>query len=90
MQRLVTLARQKLPGGSRRLFDELLGDSELDDEQIAMLQNAVRDSGAVEQVERIIAHNVGVATAALVDAPLTRSARDQLGALADAVTRRES
>jgi len=87
---LVTLARQKLPGGSRRLFDELLGDSELDDEQIAMLQNAVRDSGAVEQVERIIAHNVGVATAALVDAPLTRSARDQLGALADAVTRRES
>jgi len=55
-----------------------------------MLQNAVRDSGAVEQVEKIIAHNVRVATAALSDAPLTRSARDQLSELADAVTRRES
>ncbi|MDP9027840.1 MAG: polyprenyl synthetase family protein [Actinomycetota bacterium] len=87
---LVTLARQKLPGGSGRLFDELLGEDDLDDQQIRMLQNAVRDSGAVEQVEKIIAHNVGIATAALTDAPLTRSARDQLGALADAVTRRES
>lgn len=87
---LVTLARQKLPGGSGRLFDELLGDDDLTDQQIGMLQNAVRDSGAVEQVEKIIAHNVGVATAALANAPLTRSARDQLGALADAVTRRDS
>lgn len=87
---LVTLARQKLPGGSGRLFDELLGDDDLDEQQIRMLQNAVRDSGAVEQVEKIIAHNVSVATAALTDAPLTRSARDQLSELADAVTRRES
>ncbi len=87
---LVALTRQKLQGGIGRLFDELLGDDDLDEQQIAMLQNAVRDSGAVEQVERIIAHNVGVAMAALADAPLTRSARDELGALADAVTRRES
>lgn len=87
---LVTLARQKLPGGAGRLFDELLGDDELDDQQIGMLQNAVRDSGAVEQVEKIIAHNVSVALTALADAPLTRSARDQLGELADAVTKRTS
>ena len=87
---LVTLARQKLPASAARLFDELLGDDDLDDQQILMLQRAVRDSGAVEQVERIIAHNVSTATAALVDAPLARSARDELGALADAVTRRES
>jgi geranylgeranyl diphosphate synthase type I len=87
---LVALTRQKLQGGIGRLFDELLGDDDLDEQQIGMLQNAVRDSGAVEQVERIIAHNVGVAMTALADAPLTRSAREQLGALADAVTRRES
>ncbi len=87
---LVTLARQKLPTSAARLFDELLGDDGLDEQQIAMLQTAVRDSGAVEQVERIIAHNVGVATAALADAPIARSARDELGALADAVTARES
>jgi geranylgeranyl diphosphate synthase type I len=87
---LVTLARQKLPAGAGRLFDELLGDTELDDQQIAMLQTAVRDSGAVEQVEKIIAHNVGVAMTALAEAPLARSARDELGSLADTVTRRTS
>jgi geranylgeranyl diphosphate synthase type I len=87
---LVTLARQKLPASAARLFDELLGDDTLDDQQIAVLQTAVRDSGAVEQVERIIAHNVTTATAALVDAPLARSARDELAALADTVSARES
>jgi geranylgeranyl diphosphate synthase type I len=87
---LITLARQKLPPSATHLIDELLGDDDLDEQQIAMLQRAVRDSGAVEQVERIIAHNVGVATAALADAPLARSARDELGALADAVTKRDS
>lgn len=87
---LVTLARQKLPGSAARLFDELLGDRSLDAEQIAMLQTAVRDSGAVEHVERIIAHQLDQARAALEAAPLARSARDELTALADAVTRRES
>ena len=75
---LVTLARQKLPASAARLFDELLGDDDLDEQQIGMLQTAVRDSGAVEQVERIIAHNVATATAAIADAPLARSARDEL------------
>jgi geranylgeranyl diphosphate synthase type I len=87
---LVTLARQKLPASAAGLFDELLGDDGLDDQQIGMLQTAVRDSGAVEQVERIIAHNVATATAALADAPIARSARDELGALAEAVTQRAS
>jgi len=87
---LVTLARQKLPASAARLFDELLGDDSLDEQQIGMLQTAVRDSGAVEQVERIIAHNVETATAALAHAPIARSARDELGALAQAVTRRAS
>jgi len=87
---LVTLARQKLPPTAARLFDELLGDRTLDADQIAMLQTAVRDSGAVDHVERAIAHQLEQARAALADAPLARSARDELTALADAVTRRES
>ncbi|MES1211922.1 MAG: polyprenyl synthetase family protein [Leifsonia sp.] len=87
---LVTLARQKLPASAARLFDELLGDGDLDEQQVAVLQTAVRDSGAVEQVERLIEHNVEAATAALVDAPLARSARDELAALAETVTARES
>jgi geranylgeranyl diphosphate synthase type I len=87
---LVTLARQKLPGSAPRLVDELLGDPALDAEQIGMLQAAIRESGAVEQLEKIIAHNVEVALAALQNAPLARSARDELTTLADTVTRRQS
>ena len=55
-----------------------------------MLHAAIRESGAVDQVEKIIAHNVEVALAALQNAPLARSARDELTTLADTVTRRQS
>lgn len=85
---LVTLVRQKLPASAARVFDELLGDRTLDADQIAMLQTAVRDSGAVEHVERAIAHHLAQARAALADAPIARSARDELTALADAATTR--
>lgn len=87
---LVTLTRQKLPASAARVFDELLGDRGLDAEQIAMLQTAVRDSGAVEHVERVIEHQLGLARAALAEAPLARSAREELLGLADAVTNRSS
>lgn len=87
---LVTLARQKLPASAARLFDELLGDRTLEPSQIAMLQTAIRDSGAVDHVERAIAHQLERARTALADAPLARDARDELTALADAVTRRTS
>lgn len=85
---LVTLVRQKLPASAARLFDELVGDRSLDAEQIAMLQTAVRDSGAVDQVERAIAAHLARARAALADAPLARSARDELAALAEAAAQR--
>lgn len=85
---LIALARTKLPNHSKRLLDELLGDSELDGQQIAILQTAIRDSGAVEHTERIIDHNVGLAKAALQDAPLSSTARSELLALADTVSKR--
>jgi geranylgeranyl diphosphate synthase type I len=87
---LIALARQSLPGSASRLLDELLGDPALDAGQIAMLQASIRDSGAVDQVERIIARNVQVATGALQQAPIARSAQDELMRLADTVTRRQS
>jgi geranylgeranyl diphosphate synthase type I len=87
---LVTLARQKLPASAARLFDELLGDRTLDADQVAVLQNAVRDSGAVDHVERAITHHLTQARTALAGAPIARSARDELTALADAVTTRTS
>jgi geranylgeranyl diphosphate synthase type I len=87
---LIALARQLLPGSASRLLDELLGDPALDTGQIAMLQASIRDSGAVDQVERIIARNVQIATEALSQAPIGRSAREELTALADTVTRRQA
>ena len=62
----------------------------LSNEQVLMLQAAIRESGAVEHVERIIQHNVGLATAALQSAPITASAREQLIQLADTVIKRSA
>ncbi|MGN6272998.1 MAG: polyprenyl synthetase family protein [Protaetiibacter sp.] len=87
---LIGLARQKMPPTAVRVLDELLGDPALDDAQIRMLQNTMRDSGAADQVERIIAHNVRVAREALEGAALSASARAELSELADRVTRREA
>jgi geranylgeranyl diphosphate synthase, type I len=87
---LIGIARRALPAGTVRLFDELLGDPQLDGEQISMLRSALTESGAVAQVERIIDRNVDEATAALVEAPLSRTARDQLTTLAGTVARRSA
>ena len=87
---LVGLARQKMPPTAVRVLDELLGDPGLDDAQVRMLQNTVRDSGAVDQVERIIVHNVRVAREALDEAPLSSSAKAALTELAERVTRRDA
>jgi geranylgeranyl diphosphate synthase type I len=53
-----------------------------------MLQATIRDSGAVDEVERIIDANTRAAVEAIEDAPLSRSARAQLTELADTVIRR--
>ncbi|MGX5680576.1 polyprenyl synthetase family protein [Schumannella luteola] len=87
---LIALARPRLPGPVRNLLDELLGDPALDAEQVQMIRTALVDCGAVDEVERIIAHNVTLATDAIRDAPLTASSREQLIQLAQTVTRRAS
>jgi geranylgeranyl diphosphate synthase type I len=79
-----------MPGSATRLLDELLGDPDLDDGQIDMLQSTIRESGAVDQIERIIAREVERARDSLNDAPLGRTAREELRTLADTVTRRNS
>ena len=87
---IIGLARQKMPASAVRLLDELLGDPDLSDDQVAMLQNTIRQSGAVDQVERIIAREVERARGSLNDAPLGRAAREELRSLADTVTRRDA
>lgn len=85
---VIALARAALPPGPVALIDELLGDPTLTEHQVATLQATIRESGAVETVETIIARSVATAIAALDDAPLSRSARAELVGLSDLVTRR--
>lgn len=85
---IIALARAALPAGAVALLDELLGDPNLNEHQIATLQATIRDSGAVETVESIIARSVSEAIAALDRAPLGRAARAELIGLSDLVTRR--
>lgn len=87
---LVAIARERMQPGERRLLDELLGDPALGDEQVRMLQQSIRGSGAVDAVEELIAANTDQAMAALEAAPIDREAAAGLADLARDVTRRVS
>ena len=77
---LVAYARERMQPGARRVFDELLGDPDLDEEQIAALQQTIVDTGALERVEELIARYAVEADRALRGAPLATGA---VGALRD-------
>jgi len=87
---LIALARQSLPGSARSLLDELLGDPELDDAQIEMLRRTLRECGAVDRIERAIELNLERAVQEIQGAHITGSARRELLALAEAVSRRDA
>ncbi|MFC5859330.1 polyprenyl synthetase family protein [Agromyces flavus] len=87
---LVAIARERLSSPERQLLDDLLGDPDLDEEQVRSLQQALRDCGAVDEVERIIAMRTEEANRALEAAKLDRDASIALADLAGAVTRRVS
>jgi geranylgeranyl diphosphate synthase type I len=87
---LIALARQSLPTSARTTVDELLGDPELTGEQILMLQETIRASGAIDEVERMISENVELALESIDGAPLTPEALDALTALAESISVRAS
>jgi geranylgeranyl diphosphate synthase, type I len=85
---LVALTRESVHSDERERIDGMLGDPGLTDEDIRTLQNTVRESGAVEATERLIAENVSAALSALDAAPLETAAAERLAELAHTVTRR--
>ncbi|GGR37887.1 polyprenyl synthetase family protein [Agromyces mediolanus] len=87
---LIAIARERLAPSTRRLLDELLGDPELDDAQVRMLQQTLSDCGAVDEIEALITRQLQAATAALAEAPISEHARAELGALARSVAKRVS
>lgn len=87
---LVGLTRQHLPSSARRVFDELLGDPNLNDEQIDMLQRTMRESGAVASVEGMIEANLTRALTSLDEAQFNTSAVGHLKKLAERAIDRTS
>ena len=86
---LVEIARQRLSPGVRTMLDELLGDRELDERQIAILQDAIQRSEAPERLEALLDRAVGEALESLHEGELSRSAVLELERLADTVAKRD-
>nr|WP_254677956.1 polyprenyl synthetase family protein [Agrococcus sp. SGAir0287] len=86
---LVELARRELAPGPRTTLDELLGDPDLEPEQIRMLQRTIAEAGALERLEAMIERAVGGALEALRDAELSRGAVLELERLAAAAANRD-
>jgi geranylgeranyl diphosphate synthase type I len=83
---LIAYARERLAPPARRIVDELLGDPDLDAEQIASLQQTIVETGALERVEGLIADYARQGERALSGARLGDSAVGDLRDLARAAT----
>ncbi|WP_179548225.1 polyprenyl synthetase family protein [Herbiconiux flava] len=87
---LVSLTRSRLDPSSRRLFDELIGDPELDEGQIRMLQQTMVGTGAVTEVESMISRRLRTALDELDRAPLGDTAKAELTSLAKRLVNRQA
>ncbi|MEU1973379.1 polyprenyl synthetase family protein [Microbacterium sp. NPDC019599] len=83
---LVAYTRERLDASARRIVDELVGDPDLDPEQIAWLQRTIVDTGALDRVEGLIADYAREAERALSGARLGDAAVNDLRELARAAT----
>ena len=87
---LVALAEASMPSGVRGVFNDMLGNPDVTDEQVQVMQQTLRDSGAVDKVEKIIGESVERALGSLDTADIDTAAREELRRLADAVVTRAS
>ncbi|GAA1523905.1 geranylgeranyl diphosphate synthase type I [Microbacterium ginsengiterrae] len=83
---LIALTRERLDASARRLIDEMLGDPQLDKDQVAALQATIAGSGALERVEEMITAYAAEADRALVGARLDNASVSDLRDLARAAT----
>lgn len=86
---LIAMARERLAPGARHTLDELLGNPDLTELQVRMLQQTIVDCGAAQEVEQLIADYVAQAITALEAGQLSRAASAELKLLATSVAHRE-
>ncbi|HVF33003.1 MAG TPA: polyprenyl synthetase family protein, partial [Acidimicrobiales bacterium] len=75
---LVALARERASGAAAELLDRRFGRPDLTDDEVAAIQAAMVDTGAVAEVEASISALVGESLASLEAAPMTAESREHL------------
>ncbi|TFD33122.1 polyprenyl synthetase family protein [Cryobacterium cryoconiti] len=85
---LIALARPQLSDPARAELDALLGDPQLTEAQIGVLQQTIIESGAVDRIEELIVASVAEALDALEGSPISDAVTAKLEELAETVTRR--
>ena len=85
---LVAIAVDRASEAQRALVRRLLGDPHLTGAGVTALREVIADTGALDEVERLIVERTAQAQAALDDAPIDPDARAVLAELALAATKR--
>jgi geranylgeranyl diphosphate synthase type I len=85
---LVALAAERAGARQRAVLDRLLGDPELSPDGVEALRQVISSTGALAEVEQMIADRVAAGTAALASAPIDAAAGEALAELAVAATER--
>ena len=85
---LLALATERATPAQAALLEDV-GDPDLDDEEVAVLQAVLLDTGALEEVERRIATLADEALTALHAAPLAPESQAALAELASYVAWRD-
>jgi geranylgeranyl diphosphate synthase type I len=87
---LIALARHAMPAGDRDRLDRLLGDPQITSDEVAELQEAIRRSGAVRELEHRVEQQLAAADAALAGAPFDVAALDALRSIAAEAIHRDA
>ena len=85
---LVGLTLEKLPRSVAGVFESLLGDRELESEQIEFMQETIQDSGALRKTEHLIEEYSAKSKQALEKIEMPQAAKERFEVLSEAVTNR--
>ena len=87
---LMAIAMEKANASAKKLFTDLLGNPELTSDQIKDLQDEIVKSGAVDQVEEMIAQFTKESLLALTHSGLSPIGKNLLTAMASIATKRNT
>jgi geranylgeranyl diphosphate synthase type I len=85
---LVGLTLEAAPKSVGKIFEELLVSGDLDQGQVEFMRATIRESGALDKTERLIAEHSRSSIEALAALEISDSGRKELADLADAVIHR--